>query len=86
MARAVHPSKDPASAELRAAWQLAEAGDVRAARQAAERVLAGQPSAEDRAQAEELLERTRTPRGLYAYGLLALVVMALLIALAVVRY
>ncbi len=76
----------PGSAEVQAAWALQEAGDVAGARRHAERLLAGAPSAEDRAEAEELLRRTATPRALYGFALLGAAVFVLLLVLATVRY
>ena len=71
---------------MRAAWKLKEAGDVVAAREAAERILAGPPAPEDEAQARELLRRSTTPPALYGYALLAAGCFALLVLLATTRY
>ena len=86
MAKGGQTPKDPASPEMRAAWQLLEAGDVVSARREAWRILQAPPSPDDKAQAEELLRRTRTPPALYGFALLAAVIIALLILLAVSRY
>jgi hypothetical protein len=76
----------PASPEMQAAWRRAEAGDVAGARHQARRILDASPSAEDKAQAEELLRRTRTPPAVYALAVLVLAILALLVALALSRY
>lgn len=86
MAKGGQTPKDPASPEMRAAWQRLEAGDVVSARREAERILSHAPSPDDKAQAEELLRRTRTPPSLYAFALLAAVLIALLVLLAALRY
>jgi hypothetical protein len=86
MAKGGQTPKDPASPEMRAAWQLLETGDVVSARREAQRILASAPSPDDKAQAEELLRRTRTPRALYGFALLAAVLIALLVVLALSRY
>lgn len=43
------------------AWKLFDAGDKLSARKAAEAVLAANPTAAEQQQAQELLERLRTP-------------------------
>lgn len=86
MAKGGQTPKDPASPEMRAAWQRLESGDVVSARREALRILSANPSPDDKAQAEELLRRTRTPPALYGFALLAAVLIALLILLAVSRY
>jgi hypothetical protein len=86
MAKGGQTPKDPASAEMRAAWQRLETGDVVSARREAQRILSASPSEDDRAQAQELLRRTRTPPALYGFALLGAVLIALLILLAVFRY
>lgn len=86
MAKGGQTPKDPASPEMRAAWQLLETGDVVSARREAQRILASAPSPDDKAQAEELLRRTRTPPALYGFALLAAVLIALLVVLALSRY
>jgi len=86
MAKGGQTPKDPASPEMRAAWQRLDAGDVVSARREAERILAANPSPDDKAQAEELLRRTRTPPALYGFALLAAVIIAVLVLLAVYRY
>ncbi|ADO74292.1 DUF2379 family protein [Stigmatella aurantiaca] len=86
MAKGGQPPPDPASAEMRSAWRRAEAGDVAGARREAHRLLASSASPEDRAQAEELLRRTRTPRALYGFALLAVGILVLLVTLALSRY
>lgn len=86
MAKGGQTPKDPASPEMRAAWQLLETGDVVGARREAQRILTSAPSPDDKAQAEELLRRTRTPPALYGFALLAAVLIALLIVLALSRY
>jgi hypothetical protein len=69
-----------------AAWKRMEAGDVAGARREAQRILAANPSTEDRAQAEELLSRTRTPPAVYGFAALVLAILVLLVALALSRY
>ncbi|XXF76710.1 molecular chaperone DnaJ [Myxococcaceae bacterium GXIMD 01537] len=86
MAKGGQTPKDPASPEMRAAWQRLEAGDVVSARREAERILSATPSPEDAAQAQELLRRTRTPTALYGFALLAAALIVVLILLAVYRY
>jgi hypothetical protein len=86
MAKGGQTPQDPASARMRAAWQRLESGDVLSARREAERILSASPSPDDKAQAEELLRRTRTPPALYGFALLAAVLIALLVLLAVSRY
>ncbi|MBZ4422121.1 molecular chaperone DnaJ [Myxococcus sp. RHSTA-1-4] len=86
MAKGGQTLPEPGSAEVRAAWARKEAGDVAGARRDAERILAGNPSPEDRAEAEELLRRTSTPRDLYGYALLAAAVFIVLLMLALSRY
>jgi hypothetical protein len=86
MAKGGQTPRDPASPEMRAAWKLMEAGDVAHARREALRILAATPSAEDKAQAEELLRRTQTPRAVYGYGLLVLAILTVLVLLALSRY
>ncbi|NVJ10292.1 molecular chaperone DnaJ [Myxococcus sp. AM001] len=86
MAKGGQTPPAPGSAEAQAAWTRKEAGDVAGARRDAARILAASPSAEDRAEAEELLRRTATPRALYGFALLAAAVFVLLLVLAIVRY
>jgi hypothetical protein len=86
MAKGGQTTPERGSAEVRAAWARKEAGDVAGARHDAWRILAGNPSPEDRAEAEELLRRTSTPRNLYGFALLAAAVFVLLLVLALARY
>lgn len=86
MAKGGQTPQDPASPEMRAAWQRMEQGDVAGARREARRLLGSQPSPEDRSQAEELLRRTQTPPAVYGFAALVLVILALLVALALSRY
>jgi hypothetical protein len=86
MAKGGQTPQDPASPEMRAAWQRMEAGDVAGARREAQRILASNPSADDRAQAEELLRRTQTPPAVYGFAVLVLAILLLLVALALSRY
>jgi len=86
MAKGGQTPRDPASPEMRAAWQQMEAGDVASARREARRLLSAHPTPEDRAQAEDLLRRTQTPRAVYGFGLLVLAILALLVLLALSRY
>ncbi len=86
MAKGGQTPKEPASPRMQAAWKLKDSGDVVAARREAERILADNPGPDDKAQAEELLRRTTTPRSLYGYALLAAVILVLLVVLATTRY
>ena len=86
MAKGGQTPRDPASPEMRAAWKHVEAGDVASARREARRLLASNPPSEDRAQAEDLLRRTQTPRAVYGYGLLVLAILTVLVLLALSRY
>jgi hypothetical protein len=86
MAKGGQTPRDPASPRVQAAWKLKEAGDVVAARHEAERILANQPAPEEEAQARELLRRSTTPRALYGFAALAAFILALLVALAALRY
>ncbi len=86
MAKGGQTPPQPGSPETQAAWARKEAGDVAGARKEAERILAGNPSPPDRAEAEELLKRTSTPRGLYGFALLAAAIFVLLLVLALSRY
>jgi len=86
MAKAGQTPPPPGSPEVRAAWARRETGDVAGARRDARRLLASSPSPDDRAEAEELLRRTATPRGLYAFALLGAVIFVLLLLLALTRY
>jgi hypothetical protein len=86
MAKGGQTPQDPASPEMRAAWKQMESGDVAGARREARRLLAASPSPEDRAQAEELLRRTQTPLPVYAFGVLVLAILTLLVLLALSRY
>jgi hypothetical protein len=86
MAKGGQTLKDPASPRMQVAWKLKDSGDVVAARHEAKRILADNPSPEDKAQAEELLRRATTPRSLYGFALLAAVILVLLVVLATTRY
>ena len=86
MAKGGQTPKDPASPRVQAAWKLKDSGDVVAARQEAERILADNPSPQDKAQAEELLNRGSTPLALYGFAALAAIILVLLVVLAATRY
>ena len=86
MAKGGQTPKDPASPRMQAAWKLKDSGDVVAARHEAERILADNPSPEDRAQAEELLRRGITPLALYGFAALGALILVLLVVLAATRY
>ncbi len=86
MAKGGQTPKDPASPRMQAAGKLKDSGDVVAARREAERILADNPSPDDKAQAEELLRRANTPRSLYGFAILAAVILVLLVVLAATRY
>ncbi|MCY1081315.1 molecular chaperone DnaJ [Archangium lansingense] len=86
MAKGGQTPKDPASPRMQAAWKLKDSGDVVAARHEAERILADNPSPEDKAQAEELLRRSTTSRSLFGFALVAAVILVLLVVLAATRY
>lgn len=86
MAKGGQTPQDPASPEMRAAWQRMEQGDVAGARREARRILDSHPSPEDRSQAEELLRRTQTPPAVYGFAALVIAILVLLVALALSRY
>jgi hypothetical protein len=86
MAKGGQTPKDPASPRMQAAWKLKESGDVVAARREAERILADNPSPDDKLQAEELLRRGVTPAVLYGFAALAAFILVLLVVLAATRY
>ncbi|HEX8434574.1 molecular chaperone DnaJ [Archangium sp.] len=86
MAKGGQTPKDPASPRMQAAWKLKDSGDVVAARREAERILADNPSPDDKAQAEELLRRGVTPPVLYSFAALAAFILVLLVVLAATRY
>lgn len=86
MAKGGQTPKDPASPRMQAAWKLKESGDVVAARREAERILADNPTPEDRAQAEDLLRRSTTPLALYGFAVLGALILVLLVVLAATRY
>jgi hypothetical protein len=86
MAKGGQTQKDPASPRMQAAWKLKESGDVVAARREAERILADNPTPEDRAQAEDLLRRSTTPLALYGFAALGAIILVLLVVLAATRY
>lgn len=86
MAKGGQTPKDPASPRMQAAWKLKDSGDVVAARREAERILADNPSPQDKAQAEELLHRGSTPLALYGFAALATIILVLLVVLAATRY
>ncbi len=71
---------------MQAAWKLKDSGDVVAARREAERILADNPTPEDKTQAEELLRRSSTAPALYGFAILAAVLLVLLVVLAATRY
>ncbi len=83
---------------MREAWRLLDAGDVRAARREAARILAGAsggatagpstgapPPGAELEEAKELLARTRFPKEALAAAAIAATLVALLILLAVLR-
>ena len=86
MAKGGQTPQEPVSPRMRAAWKLKDSGDVVAARREAERILADNPTPEDKAQAEELLRRASTAPALYGYAILAAVLLVLLVVLAAARY
>lgn len=86
MAKGGQTPPQPGAPETQAAWARKEAGDVAGARKEARRILAGNPSPEDRAEAEELLRRTSTPTSLYGFALLGATIFVLLLVLALSRY
>ncbi len=86
MAKGGQTPKDPASPRMQAAWKLKDSGDVVAARHEAERLLADNPSPDDKAQAEELLRRSTTAPPLYGFALVAAIILVLLVVLATTRY
>jgi hypothetical protein len=86
MAKGGQTPNNPASPRMQAAWKLKDSGDVVAARREAERILADNPSPDDKVQAEQLLRLTTTPRPLYGFALLAAALLVLLVVLAATRY
>jgi hypothetical protein len=86
MAKGGQTPQNPASPRMQAAWKLKDSGDVVAARREAERILADNPTPDDKAQAQELLRRANTPRSLYGFAILAAVILVLLVVLAATRY
>lgn len=86
MAKGGQTPREPVSPRMQAAWKLKEAGDVVAARQAAERLLTEPSAPEDPTQAAELLRRSTTPPVLYGYAALAALFLVLLVVLAATRY
>ncbi len=86
MAKGGQTPKTPASPRMQAAWKLKDSGDVVSARHEAERILADNPSPDDKAQAQELLRLSTTPRALYGFALLAAALLVLLVVLAATRY
>ncbi len=70
---------------LQDAWKRFEAGDQVGARRAAQAVLAGTPSDTERAEARDLLDRTRPPVWAWPYVAGAAVMLALMLALAIAR-
>lgn len=75
----------PGAAALKEAWRLYEAGDQVGARREAQQVLGGSPSDKEKAEAEDLLARTRPPVWTWPYVLATAVVLALMLALAIAR-
>ena len=76
-------SGSPAMAE---AWRLFEAGDKHLARTKAKALLAQSTSDSERAEAQDLIDRTRLPRfPLIVAGVFSAIAL-LLILLAVIRY
>jgi hypothetical protein len=86
MVKGGQTAKDPVPPRTRAAWQLKDAGDVVAARREAARILADNPTPEEKAEAEELLSRSSTPAALYGFAALAALILTLLVVLAATRY
>lgn len=86
MAKGGQTPTDPASPQMREAWQLKDAGDVVAARRLATRVLAREPGPEDAAQARDLLRRATPPPALFGFAALAALLLVLLVGLAAARY
>jgi hypothetical protein len=76
---------DKGSGPLQEAWRRYEAGDQVGARREAQRVLDGQPSDAERAEAQELIASTRPPTWAWPYAAAAAVVLALMLALAIAR-
>ncbi|MET0405416.1 MAG: molecular chaperone DnaJ [Cystobacter sp.] len=85
MAKGGQTPPEPGSPRMREAWRLKEAGDVVAARHAAERILADPSSPEEPVQAAELLRRADTPAALYGFAALAALVLLLLLSLTASR-
>lgn len=80
-----HGEKSGGEGVLQEAWRRYEAGDQVGARREARRVLASSPGDAIRAEAEELIARTRPPIWAWPYAVGAAVVLALMLALAIAR-
>jgi hypothetical protein len=65
------------------AWRKYDLGDVVTARRLAKQVLAGSPSADIAGQANDLLQRTRTPVEAFYFAALAAVLIAVMVVLAI---
>ena len=85
MRKGTTPSKSSLSPKLKQAFRQYEAGDVVAARRQARLVLLESPSPADAAQAQDLIDRTGTPRAAFYFALLAALAICSMIILAVLR-
>lgn len=70
---------------MKEAWRLIDIGDVKAARRAAQSVLASGPSAEEATEAQDLLGRTAFPREALKVAALAATLIAVLLIVAILR-
>lgn len=73
------------SSAMSAAWKLFDAGDKRAARAEATRILAQPPSASDAEEAKELLSRLSPPPSFKLFAILAACFITGLVLLALAR-
>lgn len=85
MARGGQSGKPGTTEAMREAWRLFESGDVKAARAAATRVLAGSPKPEEATEAKDLLARTAFPREALKVAALAATLITVLLILAALR-
>ncbi len=78
-------STDPASPEMKTAWDCYDAGDIVSARRLARAVLRAPVHPADADQARDLLKRTGLPRQVYGIALVAVGLLAFLWLLAMHR-
>ena len=85
MRKGTTPSKSSLSPKLKQALREYETGDVVAARRQARLVLLESLSPADAAQAQDLIDRTETPRAAFYFALLAAIGIGSMILLAFLR-